>query len=731
MCKKSFVCALVFSLAAAGSVSAGMILLQCDAGEGALQAGWTRVNAGLNSNVAGSGINVTLATGNPVAIDPRNKGGSGPLADVETDFYFANDENYSPGSDFILTLGNLTPGAAYKLLSYHSRTDEGDTTIPNVTITGATDVTVPASIVQTHAIMETPAECLFTAGTGDVVIRYQGPDGGCPGCQAFFNGFVLELNAPTITFESDASGGLETISPAIVPVSLIIPEPGETYTVQYAATGGSAAPGDDYTLTPDTLIFSPGQSTKNISINIVNDGVPEEDETIILELSNATGPDVVLGIDQHTYTISDSQPKVSFDSASSTGLESATPAMITVKLSHASDETVTVNYARTGGTATGGGVDYTLPADGTLTFEPLDVTEYISIDIIDDSLEEGDETIVLSLSDPCNATLGTTVQHTYSILDNEQGVVWDGLVWYYSHDPDNLFVNTDGDLEWSPEKGGQFITRIPDLPLNEVGNIVQLEYMWMTDGDHDCPPNSCLICEGRCSDDIRCISGTSDMRVGLFEADGEYIESDVFSVHSSIFTGYKGYNFRFGPNMDEDIPTRWVDCWDEVHKTGNICKKPEGEDNLMTYNRGEMAYIPGFNLAPGEYSYFCVKLERTSSSNVELSVTLNGRTYTDTDTSSSEQPGKIDVVAVHMRNGRPYDRMVLGSLCRQPPADLNDSGLVEWDDVRILAESWLERCRVDDWCGGRDINQDTRADLLDFAILGADWLQECSTLGGW
>ncbi|MHC4625157.1 MAG: hypothetical protein ACYS4W_14785, partial [Planctomycetota bacterium] len=109
---------------------AGDVVLQCDAGEGALQAGWTQVVAGLNSNVAGTGIDVTLATGNSAAIAARDTGGAGPLANVETDLYFANDQMSSPDSDFILTLSNLTPGVGYRLLSYHNRSDEATTVIP-------------------------------------------------------------------------------------------------------------------------------------------------------------------------------------------------------------------------------------------------------------------------------------------------------------------------------------------------------------------------------------------------------------------------------------------------------------------------------------------------------------------------------------------------------------------------------------------------------------------------
>jgi len=671
--KFSLAC-LVLSLCLVNLAGAGDVVMQCDVGGcGPLQAGWTALaGCGTHTNVAGPGIDVSLVTGNPGACTCRNLSGSGDLADVETDFCFADNKNYSPASDFILTLSNLTPGTAYKLLSYHSRTDEGDTTIPNVTITGATNVTVPDSIVQTHAIMETPAECLFTAGSGDVGIRYQGPDGGCPGCQVFFNGFVLELSAPSIAFASDASGGVETISPALIPVNLFNPEPGETYTVQYAVTGGTATGGDDYTLTPGTLIFSPGQTTKNISINIVNDGVPEEDETIIVSLSNPTGLDVVLRLNEHTYTISDFPPTVAFDSAGSSGAEDVTPATIAVSLSHAGDETVTVDYAVSGGTAANGD-DYIL-ADGTLQFEPLDTTEYIAIGVIDDSLEEEDETIVLSLSDPCNATPGTTLHHTYSILDNEQGVVWDGLVWYYSHNPDNLFVNTDGALEWKPEEGGQYVTRIPDKPFSQTGDKVEVSYWYMSDGKHDCPPDTCYNCI-YCDDDITCIAGTADFRFGLFQADGEYVTADGFSIQSSIFEGYKGYNWRFGPHL-LPYPTRWVDCTGEVHKTGNFNKKPQSSDNLMMMNEGEIRdeewniqYIPGFDLPPGEWSLLTISLERLNSSDVELSITLNDTTYTCIDMYSSEQPSMIDVFGIHMRNGRPYSRLVLGSLAPEPAWD--------------------------------------------------------------
>jgi hypothetical protein len=698
--------------------------MQCDVGDcGPLQSGWASLGGcGIHANVAGSGIDVTLATGNPGACSCRNPGGTGTLADVEWDLLFADNEQSSPGGDFIITFSNLVPGASYRLLSYHNRSDEGDTTIPGVTITGAAVVSAPASIVQNHAIMDNPAECIFIAGAGDVSIRFQAPAGGCSGCQAFLNGFVLELNAPTITFESDASGGLETITPVFVPVNLISPEPGETYTVQYAVIGGTATPGDDYSFTPGTFIFTPGQSTKYISIDIVDDGEPEEDETIILELSNATGLDVVLGIDQHTYIISDTRPKVSFHTAASSGLEGSTPALVAVKLSLASDQTVTVDYAATGGTATNGS-DYVLAAD-TLQFDPLETTQYISISIVNDSIKEPDETIRLDLSDPCNATLGTTTQHIRTILDDEEGTVWDNKVWYYSDNSGVPFVNAEDQLEWDPEKPEQFITRLPSQRLSVVGDVVEVVYWLLTDGDHSC--QDCFDCGLYClDDDITCIAGTSDFRFGLFEADGEYITSDGMGTSNSIFTGYKGYNWRFGPNMIAG-PTRWVDCTGEVHKTGNFAKKPVGSSSLMTNNEGLEDYIPGFEQPPGEWSLLTLRLERTGSSDIDMSITYNDRTYSWTDGSASGQPSNIDVFGVHMRNGRPYDRLVLDTICVTPPGDLDGDEDEEWDDLGIFTDYWLNRCRPSEgWCAGADINQDVLVNGEDYALFAQRWQDRC------
>jgi len=255
-----------------------------------------------------------------------------------------------------------------------------------------------------------------------------------------------------------------------------------------------------------------------------------------------------------------------------------------------------------------------------------------------------------------NATAWSSTES--ATTDAAGGLSWDDLTWYYSHTEGNLFVNNDGDLEWEPEGGSEYITRIPDQDISDVDDEVVISYWWLSDGDNDCA--DCFDCELYChDDDITCIAGTSDFRIGLFDADSEYIDDDGFDVTgNSIFTGYTGYNFRFGPNMIAG-PNRWVDCTSEVHKTGMFAKKPQSSTSLMYLNEGLMDYIDGFELTPGDWSQLTVSLKRTAASTVRLQITLNDTTQTDYDTNSSEQPSNIDVFALHMRNSRPYSRVVL------------------------------------------------------------------------
>src|SRR5439155_6068848 len=90
---------------------------------------------------------------------------------------------------------------------------------------------------------------------------------------------------------------------------------------------------------------------------------------------------------------------------------------VPVSLSAVSGRTVTVGLVLTGSTAAGGGVDYSL-ASSTLTFAPGVTNQNTNITVVNDALDEDDETIRITLS-PTNATLGAIATYTYTILDDD------------------------------------------------------------------------------------------------------------------------------------------------------------------------------------------------------------------------------------------------------------------------------------------------------------------------
>ncbi|MFN8489879.1 MAG: Calx-beta domain-containing protein [Caldilineaceae bacterium] len=88
-----------------------------------------------------------------------------------------------------------------------------------------------------------------------------------------------------------------------------------------------------------------------------------------------------------------------------------------VTLSKVSSQPVSVHYRTSDGTATAGS-DYTT-TDSTVTFPPGATSVDFYIPILDDTLDEDDETIKVKLSNPTNATLGALTDTTLTIIDND------------------------------------------------------------------------------------------------------------------------------------------------------------------------------------------------------------------------------------------------------------------------------------------------------------------------
>jgi len=88
-------------------------------------------------------------------------------------------------------------------------------------------------------------------------------------------------------------------------VSLSAPS-GAPTTVAYSTADGSATAGSDYVATSGTLTFAPGETSKSVSVDLVNDAVHEDAESFSLALSSPVG--ATLGTAQANANVIDDDP---------------------------------------------------------------------------------------------------------------------------------------------------------------------------------------------------------------------------------------------------------------------------------------------------------------------------------------------------------------------------------------------------------------------------------------
>jgi hypothetical protein len=239
----------------------------------------------------------------------------------------------------------------------------------------------------------------------------------------------------------------------------------------------------------------------------------------------------------HPYLAQFNSPQIAFTASSSSGLESVTPANIGITLHTILGVDATVDYAVTGGTATGGGVDYTLAA-GTATVTAGGTTTTIPITIVDDGTVEVGETIQITLSNPSNASLGSNTVHTYTITDNDVAPAG-------STTTTGSVVNSQPNSIDIPElliDNGEGVTDTPMVELTfDVEDADTMEISNFEDL-HDADPESYSgshswnICEGL-SD---CDPGTYTVYAQFFDAEGAVLgafEDSIIYDPSNSFGG--------------------------------------------------------------------------------------------------------------------------------------------------------------------------------------------------
>lgn len=228
---------------------------------------------------------------------------------------------------------------------------------------------------------------------------------------------VQYVGGPTISIddvkitEGNAGTSVATFNVILSPAS------SQTVTVNYATANNTATAGTDYIAAADTLTFAPGQLSQPISVTINGDTSLESDEIFNINLSSPVNATINDNQAVGTITNDDSTPTISINDVSVVeGNSGTTNAAFTVSLSHTTSQTVTVNYASAGNSASPG-ADFSDTA-ATATISPGLLSTTINIPVFPDTMFEPAETFFVNLNSPTNATISDN-QGTGTITNDD------------------------------------------------------------------------------------------------------------------------------------------------------------------------------------------------------------------------------------------------------------------------------------------------------------------------
>jgi hypothetical protein len=223
----------------------------------------------------------------------------------------------------------------------------------------------------------------------------------------------------------------------------------QTIKVDYTTNDVTTNTPSDYHENIGTLIFAPGETSKQIVVLVNGDTQFEPDETFTVTLSNfvnAVG-NKISGLG--TILNDDSKPSgsstVNFGQATYAVQEDLTVLNVTVTRSGDSSGTSSVDYQTVDGTAKQKS-DFEYAA-GTLTFAPGETDKTISVLINEDMLVEGNETFTIALNNGVNALIGAQGTTTVTIVDDASepptSPIDDAQAFVYTHYHD--FLNREPD----------------------------------------------------------------------------------------------------------------------------------------------------------------------------------------------------------------------------------------------------------------------------------------------
>jgi uncharacterized delta-60 repeat protein len=208
-------------------------------------------------------------------------------------------------------------------------------------------------------------------------------------------------------------------------------------TVQYSTRGTTASPGQDFVPATGNVTFAPGDRVKLVRVEVLEDLLPEEDETFEVILS---GDSALTNRAVATVWIFSDEGFIEPASTTQTVSEIAHRFEISAQRHGGRPYRATVDVNQVGGTADANDLG---PVPGRIFFLRGQAKAVQPMILNDDAVFEGDETFIVEFANPsAGFALGFFERQTVVITDNDLASrPGEGL-----NQPANLFALPDGGL---------------------------------------------------------------------------------------------------------------------------------------------------------------------------------------------------------------------------------------------------------------------------------------------
>ncbi len=327
-----------------------------------------------------------------------------------------NLENY-PVLTFVASSGGITniqgtlnskPNATFTLQFFSSMAKDpsgfgqGQTLIGTTSVTTNASGNVPFNIYEPGAVSSGQFVTATATDAGNDTSEFSNSLPGVP----------VSVQLAASSFTATEGGGAATITVTRTGGT------GGQVIVTLATGGGTGVPGTDYTPVNTPVIFNPGETSKTVTIPILNPNKVGTTATVGLTLSSPINGATLGTPSAATLTINDNEPE-SFQFAVNTFNVTEAAGAVTLTVTRNSGiGTASVIYTTGYGTAVPW-FDYE-PVASRLTFNPGQTSQTFPVTIFDNHRIEASTAFAVSLVGPNGAILGTPSLAVIVIAAHEQ-----------------------------------------------------------------------------------------------------------------------------------------------------------------------------------------------------------------------------------------------------------------------------------------------------------------------